>query len=246
MCDELGRYLGYDTIPATMPNLNTTAVQYTAEYVAIMQKKQEMIAKGYHEVMTYSLTKKGDYQVAKGPKGKDFLRTDLLTGLRAAYALNKQNEALLPNHRSNIFEIGKVFKKTGEELHVAWIDAQGEHEEILDITKSDSNELPSLEFAHDREFIMWSEYPFMVRDIALWVPESITADEVKAVIDTKKGDLVVRGPELFDTFTKDGRTSYAFRLVFQSFEKTLSDADVEPFTSAIYTALQAIPGAEIR
>lgn len=245
VCDELGRYLGYDTIPAVMPNLDANNVHHTPEYLAIMNKKQEMIEKGYNEVMTYSLTKKGDYQVAKGPKGKDFLRTDLLTGMRVAYALNKQNEALLPNNTANIFEIGKVFKKSGEELHVAWIDAKGEHEEVLDIS-STSDGLADIESSSDAKFMMWSEYPFITRDVALWVPEAVSADEIAGIINQHKGDLVVRGPELFDTFTKDGRTSYAFRMIFQAYNKTLTDADIAPVTDAIYKALKEIPNSEIR
>lgn len=246
VCDELGRYLGYDTIPAVLPNLGANNVHHTPEYLAIMNKKQEMIEKGYNEVMTYSLTKKGDYQVAKGPKGKDFLRTDLLTGLRVAYALNKQNEALLPNNKANIFEIGKVFKKTGEELHVAWIDNKGEHEEVLDITNVGNGELATIGSSDNTEFKMWSEYPFITRDFALWVPEAVSADEIIGIINQHKGDLVVRGPELFDTFTKDNRTSYAFRIIFQAPDRTLTDADVQPVTDAIYAALKAIPDSEIR
>jgi len=32
--------------------------------------------------------------------------------------------------------------------------------------------------------------------------------------------------DLFDEFEKEGRTSYAFRLVFQSRERTLTDGEV--------------------
>ena len=53
------------------------------------------------------------------------------------------------------------------------------------------------------------------------------------------GDKVVRGPELFDEFKKptrpgeDGKISYAFRLVFQSYDCTLTDAEVNEIMTKI-------------
>ncbi|MCA9357120.1 phenylalanine--tRNA ligase subunit beta [Candidatus Nomurabacteria bacterium] len=70
-----------------------------------------------------------------------------------------------------------------------------------------------------------SPYPAVARDIALWVEEGQTDNEVLSTIVSAAGELCVR-QTLFDTFTKDGRTSYAFRLVFQSPEKTLTDEEV--------------------
>lgn len=78
-----------------------------------------------------------------------------------------------------------------------------------------------------------SVYPAMSRDIALWVGEGELADIVESTIGNAAGDLLVR-LSLFDTFTKDGRTSYAFRLVFQSFEKTLTDAEVTIHMDNVY------------
>jgi phenylalanyl-tRNA synthetase beta chain len=83
-----------------------------------------------------------------------------------------------------------------------------------------------------------SNYPAMSRDIALWVGESVMAATVESVILQAAGDLVVR-LSLFDTFTKDGRTSYAFRLVFQSFERTLTDGEVTTYMNLVYEAVQA-------
>ncbi|MCX6719250.1 MAG: hypothetical protein NTZ38_02645, partial [Candidatus Taylorbacteria bacterium] len=38
-------------------------------------------------------------------------------------------------------------------------------------------------------------------------------------------DLLARH-SLFDTFKKEGKVSYAFRMIFQSMEKTLTDTEV--------------------
>lgn len=70
-----------------------------------------------------------------------------------------------------------------------------------------------------------SNYPFVLRDIALWTPEGTDAYLLRTYIAENAGVLCIRCDQ-FDTFTKDGKTSYAFHLVFQSFEKTLTDEEV--------------------
>lgn len=87
-----------------------------------------------------------------------------------------------------------------------------------------------------------SAYPFMLRDIALWVPEGVTSDEVLDVIANEAGELL-RTKRLFDVFTKEfpegKKTSYAFNLVFQSYEKTLSDEEINGIMEKITKALAA-------
>ena len=85
-------------------------------------------------------------------------------------------------------------------------------------------------------FASISQYPFVTRDIALWVKEA-TAEEVEKVLVENAGDLLTR-TTLFDTFEKDGRTSYAFRLVFQSHEKTLTDEEVNDIMERIGDVLK--------
>ena len=89
-----------------------------------------------------------------------------------------------------------------------------------------------------------SVYPAMSRDIALWVGAGELAEIVESTIGNAAGDLVVR-LSLFDTFTKDGRTSYAFRIVFQSFEKTLTDAEVTTHMDNVYAVVKE-KGWEVR
>lgn len=77
----------------------------------------------------------------------------------------------------------------------------------------------------DMLFVPYSAYPFISRDIALWVPESVSQDEIEKIIKEHGGELLIRCG-LFDEFKKDGKISYAFRLVFQSYERTLTDDEV--------------------
>ena len=94
----------------------------------------------------------------------------------------------------------------------------------------------------------FSKYPYIVRDIALWVPTGMEADEVLNIIRTHAGPpaggLLVRS-EKFDEFKKGDKTSYAFRLIFQSFDHTLTDEDANQRMESVYAALRS-KGFEIR
>ena len=75
------------------------------------------------------------------------------------------------------------------------------------------------------QFKPFSQYPFVLRDIALWVGEGTEADHVAHTVSEAAGSLLL-SCTLFDTFSKEGRVSYAFRLVFQSMDRTLTDDEV--------------------
>jgi phenylalanyl-tRNA synthetase beta chain len=79
----------------------------------------------------------------------------------------------------------------------------------------------------------FSVYPAMVRDVAMWVDGSVDIETVTSLIKEAAGSLLKR-ITLFDEFSKEGRTSYAFRLVFQSSEKTLTDSEVETYMDCVY------------
>lgn len=91
----------------------------------------------------------------------------------------------------------------------------------------------------------YSIYPFALRDIAVWTSEGTEESEVALLIQKEAGDLLLR-MDLFDRFDKDGRTSYAFRLVFEAPDRTLSDADLDPVMGRVSTALNAHDGWEVR
>ena len=139
----------------------------------------------------------------------------------------------------------------------------------------------SIPSSRKEKFTAFSLFPFIVRDVALFVsplesldsrrlgvPTSSEAgvvsplikgvphsdagrvvfpspESVAKIIKENAGPLVVRGPELFDEFTKDGKKSLAFRLIFQSFEKTLTDAEVTGFMEKIYSSVKK-EGWEVR
>jgi phenylalanyl-tRNA synthetase beta subunit len=96
------------------------------------------------------------------------------------------------------------------------------------------------------KFKMWSLFPFIARDVAVWVPDGVSSVEVMKIIKDNAGDMVVRGPELFDEFKKDGKTSYAFRLVFQSYDRTLTDAEVNKIMDKINDKIKEKNGWRVR
>lgn len=97
-----------------------------------------------------------------------------------------------------------------------------------------------------------SQYPRSVRDIALFVPSEIDPVFVINKIKDSAGPLLHFGPILFDVFEKkadDGKSikkSLAFRLVLQSYEKTLHDEDVNEVMSRVSNTLKQEAGYEIR
>lgn len=88
-------------------------------------------------------------------------------------------------------------------------------------------------------------YPAALRDVAVWTPEGTPSDVVANVITQAAGSLLAR-IDCFDHFAKDGRQSYAFRLVFESMERTLADIDLDPAMAAVTDALNAVSGFEVR
>jgi phenylalanyl-tRNA synthetase beta subunit len=252
MIEEIGRAYGYNNITATLPKL-TNSPEINPEFAKICAVKADMSAKGYHEVMTYSFTKKGDYEVARGAVGKSALRKNLTDGLEESYEMNRLNKELLEIDEMKIFEIGTVFPKSGEVIHIAYADKKGITEKTLDEYISENNYFSFRELfmifqkshANLQNFVAWSEYPYIARDIAVWVTEGVSVDTVSSIIKDNAGELLMKGPRLFDTFTKDGKTSYAFRMVFQSKERTLIEQEITDIMNAITTKLQA-KGWEVR
>jgi len=90
----------------------------------------------------------------------------------------------------------------------------------------------------------------MIRDIAVFTTESTKPEEVYKIIEKEVGELVVKS-RLFDVFTKtfpDGtkKVSYAYRLIFQSYVKTLSDEEVNAIMTKITEKMNAKSSWNVR
>ena len=251
MIEEIGRAYGYNNVPAQLPTL-TNKPLINSDFAKVSAIKSDLIEKVYHEVMTYSFTKKGDFEVARGAVGKSALRKNLTDSLKESYEMNRLNKEFLEIDDMKIFEIGTVFPKSGELMHVAYVDKKGIIEKTLDEYISENNisvsetiyDIPEIS-ANLQNFVAWSEYPYIARDIAVWVTEGVSVDIVSDIIKQNAGELLMKGPRLFDTFTKDGKTSYAFRMVFQSNDRTLVEQEITDSMNLITSKLQA-QGWEVR
>lgn len=284
LVEEVGRTIGYDRVaPLQLPVPATTPEQ--ARFRGIERVRDFLVERGYAEVSTPSFSTDGEIELHNPlQEERPFLRASLAANLEEALmrAVPVAPRVLGPDPFVRMFEIGTVFKKSGEEivLSMGVAAVQGKQSRAIDALKQDVMVLehdlfaiPSrahytksgqamelslsklnLEKLGDEyapapytlgTFRPYSLYPFALRDIAAWTPEGTEETEVVNVIVKEAGELLVRIDQ-FDRFEKEGRVSYAFRLVFESMERTLSDADLDPAMVRISDALNAKEGWEVR
>jgi phenylalanyl-tRNA synthetase beta chain len=79
-------------------------------------------------------------------------------------------------------------------------------------------------------------FPTVKRDVALWVPDDLDAARLYATMQSVAPTLVAILP--FDLYSKDGRRSVAFHLVFQVPDRTLTTREVDEALAAILRALE--------
>lgn len=84
----------------------------------------------------------------------------------------------------------------------------------------------------------FSIFPAVSRDIAFWANDGLDTASTTTLFREHAGEHLVR-IDLVDTFSKDGRTSYAFRFVFQASDKTLTDEEVNADMAKVYAAATA-------
>lgn len=261
MAEEVGRIIGYEKVKPKIPKINFKPKQNEI-YAKISWARNKLLDEGYSEVMTYSFCNKGEVEVLASASDKKFLRTNLSNGLKESLKFNQLNMPLFEMDNIKIFEIGTVFLKNKEEIHVAYADKKEIKEITLDEFLSPlcpsgtppqqggDGTSPRLNKegvgGGNLKFKMWSMYPFITRDIAVWVPEEVEAEDVKKIIKDNMGELVIRGPELFDQFKKENKNSYAFRLVFQSYNRTLTDAEINEIMTKITNKIKEKNGWQVR
>lgn len=272
MAEEVARVYGYDKVTPQIPKINFTP-KANEQYEKVLQVRSSLSSQGYREVMTYTFANTGDVEVLASASDKKFLRTNIADGLQKSYELNKLNSPLLGLDEIKIFEIGTVFIKDREEIHVAY----NEKDKIIEIkieefistseeAKSDSEFFRSGRAISDEDesnseeirgpknlvsdevienFKMWSAYPFITRDIAVWVPEEVKAETLSDIYKELGTELLQGEPRLVDSFTKNGKTSYAFRLIFQSFDRTLTTEEINTIMHKITKKITSL-GFEVR
>ncbi len=256
LAEEIGRILGYDKITPVLPKIDF-APKANPVFLHILHAREKLLKDEYSEVMTYGFRNTGDVEVLASASDKKFLRTNLSDGIKEAILLNERNLPLL-NTQAKIFEIGTVFTKKGEMIHVAYGDKKNLTEMSLEeFIKTHELEVASGEtygdllpasqlHHHTQRFSMWSLYPFITRDISIWVPTEVESGKVYKVIKENAGELLVYEPKLVDEYKKEDKVSYAFRLVFQAPDRTLTDVEVNAVMDKIAAKIKEEENWQIR
>lgn len=241
LVEEVGRIIGYDKVPATpLPAFDKTP-EVNPNFYAAEKMREELVSKGYSEVFTSVFTDTGERAVANKVGGdKPYLRSSLLPGLAEALAKNKPNKDLLGLGEVKLFEIGPVWQGGNEVTMLGTIAEKEKASEkpLKPVAAAQYDELP---LSTTERYQSFSKYPYIVRDIAMWAAGDTDAE---AIIRNEAGPLAVK-VSLFDRFEKAGKVSLAYRIVFQSFEKTLTEVEVNAVMEKVSAALKA-QGFEIR
>ena len=101
----------------------------------------------------------------------------------------------------------------------------------------------------ETEYRPVGKYPAITRDLAVRVPDMTKTEEIQNIIEIAGGTLLADS-DLFDYFQDEalgetGEKSLAFHLIFQSPERTLTDAEVDAIVKKIITTLEE-KGWEVR
>ncbi|MCB0091105.1 MAG: phenylalanine--tRNA ligase subunit beta, partial [Caldilineaceae bacterium] len=94
-----------------------------------------------------------------------------------------------------------------------------------------------------------STYPPVVEDLAFEVTEEVTARRLEKAIRDAGGDLLV-AVELFDIYRGDpipvGSKSMAYRLTYQSTDRSLSEKEVTKLRQRIIRTVENVVSAKLR
>lgn len=178
-----------------------------------------------------------------GPRGE---RTHVCVGRHTLIKKDRRNEDIL---REIVNLLGSAFGmpfaakiSTGPEGAIAELN-------ITDLFRTarspDSYDELGFGKASENKFKPFSPYPFALRDIAVWTPKDVDKSEPLHIIKKEAGEWLQR-TDLFDTFPKDGKISYAYHLVFQSMQKTLTDGEVNEVMERITREMNGREGWQVR
>lgn len=275
IAEEVGRILGYERIaPMMLPPLPVAPDQN--EFRGIERVRDLLVERGFTEISTPAFAAAGEVALANPlQEDRPWLRASLRANMEDALvrAVAVAPKVLGPDESVRLFEVGNIFTASGERLSLALgykplgkpkavlseaADALGEllntsitvTGEVLEVALGEANVYELGEGHEPRKVVLqkfrpFSAYPFALRDVAVWSPAGTEESEVANAILSQAGELLAR-LDLFDRFEKDGRVSHAFRLVFESSEKTLSDTELNPIMEAVTKALNANEGWQVR
>lgn len=273
LIEEVGRIQGYTLVPPALLPPFPKEVEINQNFYWTELIREWLTSIGFSEVVTSVFSERGERTVLNKVDGtKPYLRDSLIPNLQEALDKNCRNKELLGLKRVGIFEIGMIWRGGVESLALGIAAENLKEEKTVKEILSDMIQNPNMsssvnpegnvlevnmadmEFpkqgpyeellpSQTQQYKPFSKFPYIVRDVAFWT-SGTSEREVSELIKKEAGELCVK-IALFDTFQKGDKTSYAFRLIFQSFEKTLTDEEVSGVMEKVYATLKA-KGFEIR
>ncbi|MDE2071330.1 MAG: C40 family peptidase [Patescibacteria group bacterium] len=245
LIEEVARMVGYEKIPGTPLPSASQPPAINPMFAAAQQARAQLITQGYSEIYTAVFADAGEVEVLNKVGGeRPYLRTSLVPGLVEALGRNVRTKELLGLKEIKLFEVGAVWKGGGERTVLGTAVEGGKIEEHE--LKPVAGERYDISYRTPEgvQYKPFSKFPYIVRDIAMWVPAGTDEAAVARDIQTLAGEWAQTISQ-FDRFEKAGRVSVAYHVVFQSFERTLTEAEVNAVMEKVSAALKQ-KGFEIR
>jgi phenylalanyl-tRNA synthetase beta chain len=179
LVEEVVRIIGYDAITGVQLPPIEKQPEVNKNFYAAEAAREDLQAKGYSEVFTSVFADKGERVVLNKVDGvKPYLRASLLPGLTEALAKNKPQKELLGLKEIKLFEIGVVWKDGKETTMLGTISEKEKPVEMELVGPQDIAEYQTLPLSTTEKYQAFSKYPYIVRDIAIWVPNGAEPVEV--------------------------------------------------------------------
>lgn len=183
-----------------------------------------------------------DFYDAKG------IIEELLANLRVTrYTVETGTHYAMHPGKTAFFKKGRDVIATVGEVHPAVLSAYGITKPVY-IFELDATIVMKY-MAKDLKYKALPKYPATSRDLAMLVDVDVNAADIEKAMTKAAGQNLTQ-ITLFDVYTgkqvEEGKKSLAFSLTFQSNDKTLTDAEIDPAIEKIVAKLQKDFNANLR
>lgn len=183
-----------------------------------------------------------DFYDAKG------IIEELFANLRVTrYTVEAGTHYAMHPGKTALFKKGRDVIATVGEVHPAVLSAYGITKPVY-IFELDATTVMKY-MAKDLKYKALPKYPATSRDLAMLVDVDVSAADIEKAMTKAAGQNLTQ-ITLFDVYTgkqvEEGKKSLAFSLTFQSNDKTLTDAEIDPAIEKIVAKLQKDFNANLR
>lgn len=97
------------------------------------------------------------------------------------------------------------------------------------------------------KFKPYSKFPPCYKDVAFWISDAFTENNLCELVRGVAGDLVEE-VKLIDDFThpKSGKTSHCYRIAYRSMERSLTDDEINALQDEVREQVSSKLGVELR